>query len=336
VDWDGILREGDSFYATQQQLRIDNATAAANVIAVAFVSKTMLACGGANGNLSIYNIPAEAEAEAVRVNSFSLPGPVISLHAHPDRKLVAAGLMDGSLAVISADSQDDIELSKQHSKYVICVRWGGLDLLASASSDKSVVLYRCLLEEGPLKLQLQVITTLRFVNTPESLAFVPGTDPSSLELVVALRETNHLVYVNCSSLEQRNVSLNANEWDQHTSFTALALSPSPNGSLLLVATDKDTILCLSTGSNQRVRLFAGHSSGAYARPALAWCPSGKYVYCNSENDNEVYVYCVASERIVGKLAGHRGVIRDIAVSAVRRVATASHDKAVIVWRNPAL
>jgi len=131
------------------------------------------------------------------------------------------------------------------------------------------------------------------------------------------------------------VSLNDKDWDSHTSFTALYLSPSPDGSLLLVATDKDTIFCFKTGTNKRVRLFAGHSSGQYARPVVTWCPTGKYIYCNSEGDCQIYIYSLASEGIVGKLGGHRNVIRDVSSDKnTRKIVTASHDKAIIVWTNP--
>lgn len=49
--------------------------------------------------------------------------------------------------------------------------------------------------------------------------------------------------------EQREVSLNASEWDTHVSFTVLSLSPSPCGRYLLAATDKARLIVYRMGTN---------------------------------------------------------------------------------------
>ena len=143
--------------------------------------------------------------------------------------------------------------------------------------------------------------------------------------------------MDCCSLAERQVSLNAQEWDTHVSFTALHLCASPCGRYLVVATDKNMHVMLVAGSSLRVRTFAGHSCGDYGKPRLSFDPSGRYLFSNSEAESDVYVYSVASERAATVLQGHRGVVRDVCCHPLRReLLTASHDKTSIHWVPPGL
>ena len=115
---------------------------------------------------------------------------------------------------------------------------------------------------------LDKVHTARFAATPECAAFVlragggdgDGDGAGAWELVLGLRDTAHLVHIDCAapssssasspsssayasasapaSFAQRSVSLNEAAWDTHVSFTPLALAPSPDRRHLLVATDQ--------------------------------------------------------------------------------------------------
>ena len=59
------------------------------------------------------------------------------------------------------------------------------------------------------------------------------------ELVIGLRDSLHLLCIDCRTFCERRVTLNENEWDTHISLTPLYLAVAPGESgLLLVATDK--------------------------------------------------------------------------------------------------
>ena len=166
-------------------------------------------------------------------------------------------------------------------------------------------------DAGTVLAGLEMVHTARFPATPECAAFVPrgdgDGDGAGWELVVGLRDTAHLVYVDCSaaasssssasglpSFAQRTVSLNEADWDTHVSFTPLALAPSPDRRHLLVATDqvgaKLSVLCVlisrlctvasqafhfvvAVGQSRRLRVLAGgHACGPYGKPRVAWDP----------------------------------------------------------------
>ena len=164
-------------------------------------------------------------------------------------------------------------------------------------------------DAGTVLAGLEKVHTARFPATPECAAFVPrgDGDDAGWELVVGLRDTAHLVYVDCSaaasssssasglpSFAQRTVSLNEADWDTHVSFTPLALAPSPDRRHLLVATDqvraKLSVLCVlisrlctvatqafhfvvAVGQSRRLRVLAGgHACGPYGKPRVAWDP----------------------------------------------------------------
>lgn len=149
--------------------------------------------------------------------------------------------------------------------------------------------------------------------------------------MVGLRDTAYLVYVNCITLVEERVSLNENEWDEHCSFTPLYLCASPDQKFLLVASDKHLHYILKMRTNQRIATLGGHTCSDYGRPRVAWDPSGKYVYSNSESDNAIHVYCLSAKRIVYSLRSHTGVIKDVHCNDSRELITGSFDKTLVIW-----
>ena len=228
---------------------------------------------------------------------------------------------------------------KPHNKYVVNVAWSpcGTHLL-SCSQDKSIALYKP--HSEPLRLEL--VSHLRFVDTPESAVFVPAESvpaawnaegPSDIFIVAALRGVPYLLYVNCRTLEQHRVSLNEHDWDEHVSFTVLHLALSSCGRLLAAATDRDMHVVYRCGTNKRVQVLAGgHSADSYGRPKVAWDNTSNYLYSNSQSDHNLCVYALSSGRVVASLPQHRGQIRDIYCSSdSRNVLTASYDHTVVEW-----
>lgn len=198
--------------------------------------------------------------------------------------------------------------------------------------------------------KLANLKTWRFPTTPESICFAPASTATTVdtgsgqcnegavaqesaspsELIIGLRDCSELVYMNCTDFSQRQVSLNERAWDSHPSFVPLQLSLSPDRKYLLVATDKSFHFVLRLGTNERVRVLAEHTTGEYGKPRVCWDPTGRYLYCNTDSEHTVYVYSLASERVVSKLSGHTGSVRDMSVHA-RTLLTCSFDKSVILW-----
>ena len=249
-------------------------------------------------------------------------------------------------------SADDITrcvcTGKIHIKFVVNTDWSrDGSLMLTCSQDKSVGLHR---RSVGGDFAMDLVTQLRFAETPECAIFVPadrlpsewyrgsnidaesgaGGDPF---MVVALRGVCYLLYINCVTYEMHRVSLNEHEWDEHVSFTVLHLALSPCGKYIVAATDKDMHIVYKVGTRVRVQVLAGgHSSDTYARPKVAWDSTSSYLYCNSQSDFAMCVYSLCSGRVVSSLKHHTGQIRDIASHpSDRLLLTASYDHTVAQW-----
>ena len=125
-------------------------------------------------------------------------------------------------------------------------------------------------------------------------------------------------------------------FDEHVSFAVMHLCLSPNGKYLCAGTDASRNIILEVKSKNIVRDLYGHKNDGFSQPKVAWSKNGKYIYGNTQEDSSIYVWDIASTKIVEKLekaiGGHEGQIRDIFSSTVSdTVVTAAFDKTVKVW-----
>ena len=208
--------DGDGRFANKVKRRIEHACGGMSVLAVTFCrggelgnsEKELLACGGSDNSVSIYD-PQTGE----RLDCFALTAPVLMLDAVDC--LLAASLMDGSVVIIDMDSRCIAGLCtgkdrgaglgvvaltlRHHTKYAVAVRWSPDGrFLASCSYDKSVCLYsikRALQQhenEGQDQknphhhlnlimsgIEATRITTMRLNSSPESIVFVPAASANS-------------------------------------------------------------------------------------------------------------------------------------------------------------
>lgn len=362
---------GDGRFARLPGRDIANACGTGNALCVDFIQFpedegeerfNYIVCGGVDKTVRIYSLESR---EVLFHHEFS--APILAIDSAG--ALVACSMMDGSYAVISLGvrsckeiggdfSPQVIRNDKDHTKYVVSIKWSsdGGRYLVTASHDKSVILYE---SEMPSSGLVSIKHRISLREVPEDVVFctLPATFTSSvagstsngldtpycptskeldteknLHIVVPTRGVPYLLYINCETLAHRKVSLNENIWDSHVSFNVLQLSVSPDGRLLLVATDKDFHVIFRTGTNKRLSLLAGHMCNEYGKPKTAWDQSGKYVYSNNQADYDIMVYAINTGKIVHSLKGHGGQIRDIKANhSCRSVLSASYDHHVKEW-----
>ena len=130
----------------------------------------------------------------------------------------------------------------------------------------------------------------------------------------------------------REINLNL-AGDDFISMTPMDLSFSPDNKHLLVSTDKDRLLILAVESGEVVTTVYGASSDGFSQPKNSWHESGAYIYGTSE-DNTVCTWEVVTQKIVSKLEGHNGRIRDLQIVSYQGrhlVVTGGFDATVCVW-----
>jgi len=153
-------------------------------------------------------------------------------------------------------------------------------------------------------------------------------------LIIALRESCNLIYLDCLTYTQTLISLNESVWDNHVSFNPLYLSISPNNEILLVCTDKNAIIAYRSNTSERIGVFVGHNCGEYGKPRVVWDHSGDYFYINSDGEHCIYVYSLFDKKVIDVLHGHNGLVKDITIHPINRIiGSASFDHNGIIWKR---
>jgi WD40 repeat protein len=226
-------------FVQESAMTISNAAGASNVLSVGILplpGRSIAVCGGVDKTLRLFDL---ASGDPLAVYSFAAPVLAVDVFMSPgvdtdyDNSgdgqrlvgLVGCSMMDGSHAVVSVraaavrfpatrgavgateDSEEDVQLFHDHSKYVVCLRFSPDGRrFATCSYDRSVNLYS-LARAGAGQERPRYVrrVSYRFQTTPESLVFVPagvgaGGDNSGgakvgEELVVALRDVCYLTYL---------------------------------------------------------------------------------------------------------------------------------------------
>ena len=93
---------------------------------------------------------------------------------------------------------------------------------------------------------------------------------------------------------------------------------------------------MEVGTDRIVRNLYGHKNDMYSNPKIAWSKNGQYIYGNSQDENCICVWDVASASMVRRLdegyGGHGKFVRDICISGnTDTVASVSFDKTAKIW-----
>ena len=122
------------------------------------------------------------------------------------------------------------------------------------------------------------------------------------------------------------------------SFVVTDLAVSPDGGLVAAATDSSRHFVYHVGTSRLAATLSGHvvNRDMLTRSSrLSWHPSGEFVYGNGGAEHQVLLWSLHSERIVAKLAGHEGMVRDLSCVSTapdaKLLVTASYDKTLRVW-----
>lgn len=213
--------------------------------------------GGADRKLYTY-IYKPGDPRFILIECLDLPAPLLS--AECCGRDVICSLMDGNLAVVRHSHKkkskkshghhqhevvkrlaSSVQLLKASSKYLSCAIFSedGKTIAGVCPNEKKVILYRHQQsgEGGDMSggEEWALLATLSFEKAPESAVFVSSVDAGDEVLVVALRDSAHLVAVVGTSLsatlesdhetfQEYLIPINSNNWDDHASFSLLHVS----------------------------------------------------------------------------------------------------------------
>jgi WD40 repeat protein len=190
-----------------------------------------------------------------------------------------------------------------------------------------------------MTVSIDVIKTMHFNDAVEAMCFVNNGDT----LCCYIRGTSYLSYFDLKDgFKVSKMSLNGGTvgnggFNEHVSFAVLAMQPSPcSGKYIALATDTSRNIIMEVGTERIVRNLYGHKNDSYSNPNIAWSNNGQYLYGNSQDDNCIFVWDIASTSIVKRLdenyGGHGGFVRDICSSSHSdTVVSVSFYKSAKVW-----
>ena len=350
---DHFVRGGDGVYAKETNQVLNNCHGASNVLCCSLsIDDAILATGGADKrlNLEFWNSETKDDDAVKTKVTIDCGAPVIAVdfsrHGRTS-KFVAAGCMDGSVKVVWCEQQredgglvaellGDATITIQHNKYVKCVSWSSTEnLLASASADGTILLHK--LEWNlvdPSSATLQLVQTLHLNGAIESTCFRGD------HLCCYARGSP---YIHCFDTaknfeDSKSIHLNkgssATFFDDHVSFAIMGMESSADNKYLACATDSSRNMVLDWRSQSVVRNLYGHKNDSYSQPKLGWSFSGSYIYGNTQEENAVCVWDIASSQIVDKLeGGHSNIVRDLYSSSNSdTLVTTSFDKTTRFWK----
>lgn len=256
-------------------------------------------------------------------------GAVLGLAWNPraDRRhWLLTSAMDGQVKILdckhalSGDTSDLAAIvgaasSQLHTKYVIRVRWhpDGVHF-ATASYDQTASLCRAVVDETTGEVRIERVQQYFFTANVEAVEFSPDGE----HLLIAPRSDNYLsvaTVADPTTVTRRN--LNANK-DDHVSFSVLDLAFSPDGQALLVQTDIQRIILLHYGTFAHLRNFYGAQNDQFSQPAAGWDPSSKFIF-GSSLDFSIYIWEIASQKVVHRLRGHTKKLRCFDIDHQRRL-----------------
>mmetsp|Transcript_8880 Transcript_8880/g.16025 ORF Transcript_8880/g.16025 Transcript_8880/m.16025 type:complete len:451 (+) Transcript_8880:174-1526(+) len=365
---DDFVTSGNGLYPSDPAVTLPHIHATANPLCCTLhPDDSLLATGGADSNLKLCRwgsalAPGDASSVKAVDESIIIPcgAPIICCaFAQVNRgrglPVVAAGCMDGSVKLaycgleMDAPKEGRLRILKsdlengygiKHGKYVKTICWSPSEpILASASADGTVQLTSVgSVDSEASTVSLKVVQSMHFDGAVESMCFVNNGNI----FCCYVRGTSYLSYFDLKDgCKQSKMSLNGGAagngcFDEHVSFAILSLLPSPNGEYLAAATDSSRNFIMKTGTDRIVRNLYGHKNDGFSNPKIAWSSNGQYLYGNSQDENCVYVWDIASASIVKRLdksdGGHSGFVRDIYSSrSTDTVASVSFDKAAKIW-----
>mmetsp|Transcript_4959 Transcript_4959/g.6860 ORF Transcript_4959/g.6860 Transcript_4959/m.6860 type:complete len:443 (+) Transcript_4959:45-1373(+) len=359
---DDFVTAGNGIYASDPAVTLPKMHGISNPLCCSLhPNDTLMATGGADGNLILCQwgvalAPGDESSKKAVDDSIKVAcgAPVIcSAFAQVTKgrgsplPLVAAGCMDGSVSIIHCgldleDSANRVLYSFKHEKYVKTICWSPSEqLVASASADGTIKLHRVgnvpNMFDGSDgdEFSSELIQSFHFDGPVEAMCFVDEGN----SLCCYVRETSYLTYFDLKEeYKQSKYSLNGkpaigDRFDDHVSFSVLSLQPCPTGKYVAAATDAARNIIMEAKTDRIVRNLYGHNNDGFSNPKIAWSSSGQYIYGNSQNENCVCVWDVASASMVKRLEGD-AFVRDIySSSTTDTVATVSFDKTAKVWLN---
>jgi WD40 repeat protein len=246
---------------------------------------------------------------------------------------------DGSVHVIyyekSGRTLNAHEVAKgtiKHGKYVRSLAWSPSEnILATGSADGCIQIHKVVWNLiDPTDIVLEKIQNLQLSGPIESLCFRED------QLCCYARGSPSL---QCFDLQdnfaQQKINLNKGPgnagFDDHVSFAVMDMSPYGKDYMAL-ATDTSRNIIMDWKTGHHVRNLYGHKNDGYSQPRLAWSNNGQYIYGNSQTENVVCVWDVASSSIVDRLESHSNTIRDMHSSKLTdTLVTTSFDKKTQFW-----
>mmetsp|Transcript_71269 Transcript_71269/g.157343 ORF Transcript_71269/g.157343 Transcript_71269/m.157343 type:complete len:425 (-) Transcript_71269:124-1398(-) len=270
-----------------------------------------------------------------------LASPPLALDAFEQDVLVTTMGGEAHVLRISTSECSGFELRqlqsfKDHQKQVACGRFapGGANFV-TISRDHSANVY----VRDAKNSDFTLLGTWKLAGEVTACCWLDAST-----LILAARDDHELHYLDVAAdglKESMRVNLNA-LGDRVVSFAVLALSVSPNGSMVAACTDRSRVIVLQARSSRQLRNLYGASVNEYDLPSVCFSLDSCFLYVSSslpQPREEVKVLCgqlaifeLRSARLVLQLPCHEKAVRCFDRHPfTEMLVTGSFDKTVKFW-----
>ncbi|XP_064653339.1 notchless protein homolog 1-like [Lineus longissimus] len=277
------------------------------------------------------------------------------LHLDPECRYLASSSKDGTVRIWDTVLQQCKFVLAGHLQCVSCVKWGGSDLLYTASQDRTVKVWRA--EDGVLCRTLQGHG--HWVNTLAlSTDYVLRTgafDPANATIVPQDVSSKSDDDLKTKALERYNAAKGSDPeclvsgsddftmylWHPETEKKPVTRMTGHQQLINEVQFSPDTRLIASASFDKSVKLWdgktgkylaslRGHVSRVYQ---IAWSADSRLL-CSGSSDSTLKVWDLKTKKLLHDLPGHADEVYAVDWSPDgQRVASGGKDKVLKLWRR---
>ena len=262
--------------------------------------------------------------------------PCCALAVVQNGKYLLAGCMDGLLHVYAihgskyvVTSLEKITQHKLHEKAILKMRSSdALGYILSTSYDNTVSLFTIAESDGTIQEKARYY----FKYCCDGILFSEKHN----SIILAERNQPFMTYIDLSTQQKTEVSINNHEWDSHVSFCITDFCWLHGEDYLLALTDKGNVIVYSYGNNKHIAvIYAGSMLvDSYYNGVVTVDKSEKHVITICP-DNTIRIFSLYTGKEMTVLKGHTKTIRNMVCNSEVRTSliTCSYDHTIRLWKE---
>lgn len=228
----------------------------------------------------------------------------------PNGRLLAAGVMDGSILIYDALTGEQKFTFKAYKKRLYGLAFSpDSRYLASSAHEDEIFLW-----------DMQKGEKYKELTGHSSVVYALAYDKTGRWMVSGSHDKTAILWDMATGSPAKTLSKH-----KHVVY---AVAFSPDGKMIATGSHDRTVILWNATSGEPVRTLEGYPSSVQT---LSFSPDGKFIAAGGADDS-IYIWDVSSGAIKKMLKGHKSSVESIAYSPDgRTIVSGSRDRSIIIW-----